>query len=129
MLLTNEEAFCLRRPVQAGSAARHVSGPNRLRARRKNKKLLRCNDDCFCPTPRCRSAPQIPGYRAGADAPTSLRDPPEMIISGPAWLATATWQAQNDSLQVRMTFAVLALNYDIDRVHSFFPPASRYPAI
>ena len=55
--------------------------------------------------------------------------PIEMLLSGPEGLGSATQQGQNDSLPVRVTLAVLAFNYDMDRVHSFFPPASRYPAI
>jgi hypothetical protein len=52
-----------------------------------------------------------------------------MLLSRPEWLRSAIYQGQNDSLPVRMTFAALALSYDMDRVHIFFPPASRYPAI
>jgi hypothetical protein len=55
--------------------------------------------------------------------------PIEMLLSRPEGLGSSTWQAQDDSLPVRMTLAVLTLNYDIDRVRSFFPPASRYLAI
>jgi hypothetical protein len=55
--------------------------------------------------------------------------PIEMLPSRPEGLGSSTWQGQNDSLPVRMTLAVLALNYDMDRVHSFFPPASCHPAI
>jgi hypothetical protein len=57
------------------------------------------------------------------------RLPMEMLLSRPEGLGSATYQEQSDSLPVRMTLAVLALNYDMDRVRSFFPPASCYPAI
>jgi hypothetical protein len=55
--------------------------------------------------------------------------PIEMLLSGPEGLGSSTRQAQYDSLGVRMTLAVLALNYDMDRVRSFFAPASCRHAI
>jgi hypothetical protein len=54
--------------------------------------------------------------------------PMEMLLSRPEGLGSVTYQEQNESLPVRMTLAVLALNYDMDRVYRFFPPASRYLA-
>jgi hypothetical protein len=57
------------------------------------------------------------------------RLPIEMLIFRSEGLRSATHQEQNDSLPVWMTLAVLALNCDMDRVRSFFPPASCYPAI
>jgi hypothetical protein len=55
--------------------------------------------------------------------------PIEMLLSRPDGLGSATEQGQNDSLPVRMTLAVQVLNYDMDRGHGFFPPASCHPAI
>src|SRR5271169_3795139 len=54
------------------------------------------------------------------------RLPIEMLLSRPEGLRIAAYQEQNDPLPVRMTPVVPALNYDMDRVHRFFPLASRH---
>jgi hypothetical protein len=57
------------------------------------------------------------------------RLPMKMSLSRPEELGSASYQEQNGTLPVRMTLAAPALNYDMDHVRSFFPPASCCPAI
>jgi hypothetical protein len=66
---------------------------------------------------------------AGIGLPTAKvrgRLPIEMLFPRPEVLGISTYQDQNGSLPVGMTLVVRTLNYDMDRVHRFFPLASRH---